>query len=650
MINILPLLQHSKIEPLFLMAIRMTSLVSKFVLTLFIARYMGFEDLGVYGLIASATFIVPTVVGLGIMHMKTRDAVMQAPQKVVHNIYLYGRYSIVVYALLFMLSALIGHQFNQMQLALLVMAVIFAEHFNNDWYFLLLNVSKPLAANILHFVRTTIWICTFMVAAFFYEDLRNIEILVLLWFYGSVAALFGFFIVTKDWPWSKRLKFPPLLTWLKSEVKPAKAIYVYNVINSFLQYIGNFFVSVFLGLELTGVYVYFMQIINALSNLLRTGVIQTTRPKLINAREESAEKFRSIYLSCRKSAIFFALLMVVFAVPSIYVVTLYIVDKPLVLEWFPVFAIMLMFFVGQMLVEVDNLILYSNHRDDLLLRLNVIGIFCFVVLSVILVPVFSLWGAAAVVFFVAVIQFFIQRSYLRDLMAKPNKQDGMIKNLFISAILLALAPMPTIIKRFFYTVFFKWEIHKTAEIGISFIRAKHVKMGPYSSIKNFNVIRNLELLEVGEGSMIGKFNNINAIPLGSTRHFVEEANRKQAFIMGKHTDIVKGHFFDCNDTITIGDFTIIAGFGTAFFTHSINVETNRQETRKINIGSYCMIGAKSVVTRGGVLPDYSILAANSTLHKPFDESYMIYSGVPAKPMKKLEEDAKYFSRTKAFVD
>jgi len=119
--------------------------------------------------------------------------------------------------------------------------------------------------------------------------------------------------------------------------------------------------------------------------------------------------------------------------------------------------------------------------------------------------------------------------------------------------------------------------------------------------------------------------------------------------MGACSAIVKGHFFDCNHTITLGHHTIVAGQGSSFFTHGIDLAQNRQESSPIRIGNHCMIGACCVVLKGGVLPDCSVLGANSTLHKAFSEPYTLYSGVPAQPVATLDPESGYFHREIGFV-
>ncbi len=215
--------------------------------------------------------------------------------------------------------------------------------------------------------------------------------------------------------------------------------------------------------------------------------------------------------------------------------------------------------------------------------------------------------------------------------------------------LLILAILPNKLKISIYNSLFKCEIDRTARLGISYIKVKKIKMGPKATIKSFCYIKNLELLEMGERASIGRFNKITAMALSEKRNFQYETERFPALIIGNYTAIVSSHYFDCNNKITIGDFTIVAGSGTAFFTHSINIEKNLQETSPIEIGKYCLISSRCVIVRGAKLPNYCVLGANSTLHKHYSEPYTLYSGVPAVPIKQYDPNSAYFTRTVGFV-
>jgi carbonic anhydrase/acetyltransferase-like protein (isoleucine patch superfamily) len=70
----------------------------------------------------------------------------------------------------------------------------------------------------------------------------------------------------------------------------------------------------------------------------------------------------------------------------------------------------------------------------------------------------------------------------------------------------------------------------------------------------------------------------------------------------------------------------------------------------VRIGRYSFVGTSCVVLRGAELPDYSVLAAGSTLARAQQETFTLYSGVPAQPVKPLDRDSEYFRRTRGYVD
>ena len=215
---------------------------------------------------------------------------------------------------------------------------------------------------------------------------------------------------------------------------------------------------------------------------------------------------------------------------------------------------------------------------------------------------------------------------------------------------LMLALLPNSLKILILNKFLGCEIDRTASIGLSYLYAKKIKMGPNARIGHFNVIRGLELLELCDSATILTMNSITAASLDRSDQFKDEKDRFPALMMGAHSAIVKKHFFDCNNTIQIGAYSTIAGIGSAFFTHGINVHSNKQESAPIEIGKYCMVSACCVCLKGSKLPDASVLAANSTLHKTFTEPNGLYSGVPAQLVKKLDPEGVYFLRTTGYVD
>lgn len=195
-----------------------------------------------------------------------------------------------------------------------------------------------------------------------------------------------------------------------------------------------------------------------------------------------------------------------------------------------------------------------------------------------------------------------------------------------------------------------YNISRNAYIGLSIITINHLKMSPGSSIGHFNIIINLEKLEIGENSIIGRNNWITGFPQkNNSRHFKHDKNRLPELIIGKESAITKRHHIDCTNYIHIGDYVTIAGYNSQFLTHSIDIYEGRQDSHPIVIQDYCFVSTGVIILGGSLLPKYSVLAAGAVLNKSFTTEWEIYGGVPARPIKSIDHNAKYFSREQGFI-
>lgn len=217
----------------------------------------------------------------------------------------------------------------------------------------------------------------------------------------------------------------------------------------------------------------------------------------------------------------------------------------------------------------------------------------------------------------------------------------------LGSLVLTLAPWP--IRRRLLNALFGYEIAPSARIGLSLVALDKLVMGEHSRIGHLNVIKSFDRLEMGAHARIGSRNYMSGLGSRSKKHFQDEAGRAPELIMGEHASITGRHLVDCCNRITIGAFTTIAGAGTHILTHAISIKENRQRSGGVSIGRYCFIGSASVILKGAALPDFSVLAANSTLHRANTLTHHIYSGVPAEPVRALDEASAYFHRTTGHV-
>lgn len=216
---------------------------------------------------------------------------------------------------------------------------------------------------------------------------------------------------------------------------------------------------------------------------------------------------------------------------------------------------------------------------------------------------------------------------------------------------LAVIWLPWPLRRLVLVHLLGYDIHRTARIGYSLICPARLEMGPGSRIGHLTLCRSwVELVRLGEFARIGNLNSISGAPLKGTVHFKDDANRRPELVVYDHAAITSRHYIDCTAPVSIGRFSTFAGCRSIILSHSIDLVNCKQTATPISVGEYCFVGAASVLLPGSILPDFSVLGANSLLNKRFTEPYYLYAGNPARPMKQLSRESKYFARTTGYVD
>lgn len=215
---------------------------------------------------------------------------------------------------------------------------------------------------------------------------------------------------------------------------------------------------------------------------------------------------------------------------------------------------------------------------------------------------------------------------------------------------LFLLLFPWFIRRRLLNLFFNYQISSNSKVGRSFFAAKYLFIGDGVQIGSMNFFINLDQCVLEGGVRIGSRNRVT----GGVAHGVAASDsvtlRDRSFRMGVHSALTHDHKIDCSESVNIGKFTTIAGWNSQFITHGINVETNSQEYRSINIGDYCLVGSRSLILAGSKLDDRCILGAGAVLCKNFSATNIVIAGIPPKIIGKTSKDHPYFSRKKGAVD
>lgn len=214
---------------------------------------------------------------------------------------------------------------------------------------------------------------------------------------------------------------------------------------------------------------------------------------------------------------------------------------------------------------------------------------------------------------------------------------------------LLTLPLPWFLRRVLLQLFCGYCLHRTSRIGFAFVAVDELIMGEHSSIGHLTVCKGLRRLHMGAHSSIGRLNWITGFPAANKTFFAHQSDRVPELSIGAQSAITHRHIIDCTNAVHIGEFTTVAGFRSQILTHSIDLMDCRQSSAPIAIGDYCFVGTDCVLLGGSVLPSYSALGAKSLLNKAHTQTHSLYAGVPARAIKSLEPEMKYFQREEGFV-
>src|SRR5262245_30606434 len=87
---------------------RIGMLACRFILVLFISRYLDLASLGAFGLIAGIVAIAPAFVGLGLVHIIMRDAVTMTPAQLTGALRHYWCSTITAYLIALPISVMVA--------------------------------------------------------------------------------------------------------------------------------------------------------------------------------------------------------------------------------------------------------------------------------------------------------------------------------------------------------------------------------------------------------------------------------------------------------------------------------------------------------------------------------------------------------------
>jgi len=191
--------------------------------------------------------------------------------------------------------------------------------------------------------------------------------------------------------------------------------------------------------------------------------------------------------------------------------------------------------------------------------------------------------------------------------------------IMVRALLIFLAPGP--LARLVGNAM-GFRIAKGAKIGFSLVAVDHLDMAPNAYIGHFNKLSGPFSICMDNNAGIGHSNVITRAPIGV-------CIGGSALRLGVWTKITSRHRIDCTTSVTLGDYSVIAGNGCQVWTHGYVHERTGLDRYRIDgpveIGDNVYIGSMCFIASGVTIGSGIIVGGGTSVGKDLIEEGLYVS-------------------------
>jgi O-antigen/teichoic acid export membrane protein len=373
---------------------RGASAAGKFALSLYLITYVGLAELGVYGLLVAAATAVPAVLGFGLSDWTTRHCIGlptgQAVSLAATRLGFTVAVHCVVQPVFWLANAYLGSPIPS-HLAILVAPILLLEHLGLDAHGPLIARHRVMLSSVALFLRSGAWPLAVIAIGWVYPPARTLAWVLAAWLAGLVVMI----LVLSGQLLGGRWRLLRLRAdWLRDALRRSWPFYLSDIGAVTSLYADRFIISVFAGLELTGIYVFFWSAANVVHSVTVYGAFHPRVPALVAAANDGdMATLRKRLFQFQGVILAWALLL--FALLWIGVqLFLHMGVRPQLDGHLMLFALIIFAMLLRIVADTYHFVLYALCRDRTIAVVNLALAAGSALLNAVLVSAAGLTGAA----------------------------------------------------------------------------------------------------------------------------------------------------------------------------------------------------------------------------------------------------------------
>lgn len=375
--------------------------ISKFILTLVLASNFDLSVLGEYSLVVNTILLATFILGFEV-YQYTNRSIITEPKDQSRYIQQHFFYIFTVFLYispLFYLFFLFG--VLKMNYLIPLYILLLFEVISNEQYRLLIALKHPIFANIVLFIRTSLWIYLFLIFLQF-DKIDGDPLLVIfeLWATGAFISLLLpliYCIIMHKGSWVHVKKFPRF-SLIISYWKKSYVLFFASIAMLLLNVVDKFVVDLFVGKKMLGVYALFFSLSSVIFTFVMAGIISIAYPYLVEAYKTDQNRYRVELKQFSKRLLLSSSLM---GLISIFVLVGYLYYNSqntqkynLFIEHLSAYILLWISFIVYTLHMKFHYELYAANKDAAIMKSNYLMLAIYVVTLIPFTYFYSIVGTA----------------------------------------------------------------------------------------------------------------------------------------------------------------------------------------------------------------------------------------------------------------
>ena len=377
------------------LGLRGFSMLAKFLLVVYIGKYLSVDDLGEYGLFVTTVTIAIYFLGLDFYTYNTREILAKDKEKRLPLIRDQFIFHLVVYALVLPLLLLVfTFEIIPIEFIVYFYLILVFEHLGQELYRLFITLKQPLFANFLLFLRTGLW--AYVIITIWYigiENMQNLKTVWIAWIVGSfLSILVGLLYLNKNYDFrsiTEKIDW----VWIKNGFYVSMPFFIGTLAYKVIEFSDRYMIDYYMTKADVGIYTFFGSIANTINIIVFTTVIMVYYPLLVEQYEHQKEVFKKTLKIFTIKTIIISLFSAIAIVMLIYPVLDYMGKD----EFYGSIDVLWLLIIANIVLNVSfipHYVLYVAKKDIVIRNATLIGAFLNIILNIILIPIYGINGAA----------------------------------------------------------------------------------------------------------------------------------------------------------------------------------------------------------------------------------------------------------------